>query len=369
MPLSPRAHWRLTRWLGPWTDNTRAPSTVADRRISEPATAEHPAFEARVYTPADCRPVGSYLVAHGLNARGPDDPRCDRFARVLAHAGFVVMVPRLHSFTRLRVDSSAAADLSRGLQALLALDEHPRGTLPGVFSISFGSFPALLMAASPELGPQIGGLIVFGGYANFVETCRFMMGAGADRHPAPDPTCLVGLAINSAHLLFEGPDQQLLADTWRDFAGRVWGAPDMQKPEQHTPLAHQLAATLPVHLREVFLQGAGVLPGFAPRLETALSSGAFAAVDPRDRLHTVRCPVHLFHGRNDDVIPYSQMLALADGLAAARPRTYLTGLYDHSRTQGASGGLRQLPAMLAEIKTLGAMIHAMVTSGRQPVAA
>jgi pimeloyl-ACP methyl ester carboxylesterase len=365
MNFSTRAHWRLTRWLGPWTDNGRAPGTVSCRRLRQEPSGEQPAFEALIYTPADGPPIGSYLVAHGLNARGPDDPRCDRFARVLAHAGFLVMVPRLSAFTRLRVDQTASDDLGRGLRTLVALDEHPRGTLPGVFSISFGSFPALLTAASPEVGRLVGALIVFGGYANFVETCRFMMGAGGDKQPTPDPTCLVGLAINSAHLLFEGEQQRLLTEAWHDFASRVWGAPDMQNPAKYTPLALELAQTLPEALREVFLQGVGVNPGFVPKLEAALSSGAFAAVDPRPQLHQVRCPVHLFHGRNDDVIPYSQMLQLAEGLAATRPRTYLTGLYDHSRSQGGSAALAQLPLILGEIKTLSAMIHAMVVSAQQ----
>jgi hypothetical protein len=83
--------------------------------------------------------------------------------------------------------------------------------------------------------------------------------------------------------------------------------------------------------------------------------------------------VHLFHGRNDDVIPCSQMHALAAGLTGVRSRTYLTGLYDHSRSDAGGLGLRQLTqagqlrALAGEVKTMAAMVHALVGSGMQPV--
>ena len=328
-------------------------------------TEDDQPLEALVYTPTDRAPIGSYVIAHGFNPQGPDDPRCDRFARVLSHAGFVVMCPRLHAFTRLRVDASAAVDLSRAVTALMALDEHPRGRRPGIFSISFGSLAALLAAASPDVGPLVGGLVVFGGYANFVDTCRFMLGTGASGGdlPAPDPTCLVGLAINSADVMYPEKERRHLTDAWRAFVARVWGVPDMKQHARFSEVARELATALPPELIAPFLQGCGVTPGFAPLVEEALGRLDADAVDPRGHLHAIRCPVHLFHGRRDDVIPYSQMQEIAAGLTGTGARTYLTGLYDHSRGEaGAGHWLARLPVWLKELKTMGAMVHAMVVS-------
>lgn len=364
--MSARAHWRLIRWLGPWAPKTGAPAAVSCRRIAIAATTDlgnEPPLQALVYAPTDRPAIGSYLLAHGLNPQGPDDPRCDRFARILAHAGFVVMVPRLNAFTRLQVDVSAAAELSRALRTLIALPEHPRGRNPGLFSISFGSFPALLTAACPDVGHLVGSLVVFGGYANFVDTCRFMMGAGPSAGPTPDPTCMVGLALNTAALLQSGESERQLTAAWRAFVDRVWAASGMKEPGRLAQIADELAVGLPSDLVETFLQGCGVQPGYALQVEAALARTDVAGKDPRRQLHAIRCPVHLFHGRNDDVIPCSQMHALADGLAAARPKTYLTGLYDHSRQEAGPPTLTQLPAMVGEVKTMAAMIHAIVASG------
>ncbi|MES1204417.1 MAG: hypothetical protein ABUS79_00645 [Pseudomonadota bacterium] len=369
MPL--RAHLRLIRGLGPWADDARAPAAVSRRSvIVGPRAEDGQPFDALVYTPTDRAPIGSYLIAHGFNVRGPDDPRCDRFARVLSHAGFVVMCPRLHAFTRLRVHASAAADLSRALAALLTLDEHPRDRRPGIFSISFGSFAALLAAASPEARHLVGGLVVFGGYADFAATCRFMLGVAGPTTaglPAPDPTCLVGMAINSADVLFPPEERVALTDAWRTFVTRVWGDPALKAPARFADVARELASTLPRAMAAPFLQGCGVTPGFAALAEAALARVDTAAMDPRRHLPDIRCPVHLFHGRRDDVIPYTQMTALATGLTGTRARTYLTGLYDHSRGEsGARGGVARLPALLKEMTTMAGMVHAIVTAARAP---
>lgn len=367
--LAVQAYWRLTRWLGPWSDAERAPGAVQRRRLVLTATDdERLRTEAFLYTPTDRPPVGSYLIAHGLHPRGPDDQRCDRFARILCHAGFVTLCPRLDALTQMRLDASAVAQLGTSLDALFVLDERPPHALPGMFSISFGSFPALMTAASRRAGGRLGALIVFGGYASFVDTCRFMIGAAPARagDPPPDPTCMAGLAINAAPLLFPAEDAHRLAHGWRTFVSSVWGVPEMQAIKCAEEAARRLAAELPAELREPFLQGCGVVPGFAPQIEKALSLMDVRAMDPRPHLHAIRCPVHLFHGRGDNVIPSSQMHELAAGLRAAKPKTHLTGLYGHSRQEARIAPLAALPALAREVKTIAGMLWAMVRSGSQP---
>jgi hypothetical protein len=206
---------------------------------------------------------------------------------------------------------------------------------------------------------------VFGGYANFVDTCRFMSGAASPRsgEPQPDPTCMVGLAVNMARVLFHSEDGRKLAHAWLAFVSRVWGVPEMKQSERFSEVALQLAADLPAKLAQTFLQGCGVIPGFASLVEEALARIDVEAMDPRRHLHAIHCPVHLFHGRRDDVIPYSQMAELAAGLSSANPKSYLTGLYDHSRGGSAAMAFAQLPALFREIKTLAAMMHALVLGG------
>jgi len=363
------AYWRLARWLGPWTKETRSPGAIARRRILLSAQSGHDdPIEALVYTPTDRPAIGSYLIAHGLNPQGPDDERCDRFARVLSHAGFVVMCPRLNALTQMRLDASAAAQFTRSLEALAALDEHPPHKLPGIFSISLGSLPALMTAGSPRVSHLVGSLVVFGGYANFVDTCRFMIGTTPPQsgEPQPDPTCMAAIAINTAAVLFPDEAGRKLTQAWRVFVSRVWGVPEMQQRERFYEVALQLAAELPAELALTFLRGCGVVPGFASFVEEAFGGADIEAMDPRAYLGEIRCPVHLFHGRRDNVIPYSQMWALAAALSNTKAMTYLTGLYDHSSGGSNVSVLARALALLKEIQTMAGMVHAIVQSGTRP---
>ena len=51
----------------------------------------------------------------GIQHQGPDDPRLDRFARVLAHAGYVVGVPALPTMIDLRMEPELSRMCARHL--------------------------------------------------------------------------------------------------------------------------------------------------------------------------------------------------------------------------------------------------------------
>ena len=180
---------KLVRALAPWA------SSDGSARASQPGVQrtrwvfrEHPPrLEAYVYEPAT-RLLGSYLVAPGLHFLGPDDPRLDRFCRMLANAGFQVVAPFLPAYLKLLVNPSAADDLEIVARALL--ERMKAGERPTLFSISFGSGPAFEVAA--RLGDSIDAVVSFGGYAEFESAVRFcidgvMKRGGAELRMPRDP--------------------------------------------------------------------------------------------------------------------------------------------------------------------------------------
>src|SRR5262245_4851472 len=96
----------------------------------------------RIYRPRG-RQRATYLVAPGLHYACADDPRMDRFCRILARAGHGVVVPFIPDFLALTPTARAVRDFARVFHAV------PRwtSTRPVVFSISFGSLLAFALAA------------------------------------------------------------------------------------------------------------------------------------------------------------------------------------------------------------------------------
>lgn len=358
-----RAYAALARWLGPWTAEDRAPGGVTRRVIDiAPARAGDQPFRARLYLPAR-PPSGAYLIAPGLHYAGPADPRMDRLCAVMAGAGFAVLAPWLPDYTALRVVPSALSDFERALDALLERPELAGLERVGIFSISFGSLPALHAAARAARRDRIGALVLFGGYASWQETIDFALTGEIDGRPhtVRDPLNQPVVFMNLVDELPGAPaDPQPLLAAWRRYVEATWGRAEMKAGDRHVDVARALAAELPAELRPLFLVGCGAEPGGRELAAAALerSAARTAFLDPAPYAADVRCPVDLVHGVDDDVIPYVHARALAALLPpAARPRVHLTGLYGHTRRESGATGPR---ALARELATMARILRAFV---------
>lgn len=340
---------RLARWLGPWTPETRRP--LGGRRRRTRVTGTTP-FDAWVYRPRGA-PSGALLVLPGLHYLGPADPRLDRFLAILADAGLLVMCPFLPEFRRLRVGPSLVPDARAAFDALLAEPDAPR-VRPGVFSISFGSYPAIHLASSDA---RVGALTLFGGYASFEDAIRFSLEGDADQPHDPLNRPIVFLNLVD-HLGVAPNDEAPLRAAWMTYVRRTWGRPIMKERSRWEPLARSMAERLPEEARRLFLIGTGAEPGGTEIVKAGLERAhdELSHLDPLDACGSIRCPVTIVHGRDDDVIPHTHAHMLAEAMPASVPtRVLITGLYAHT-----GHGAPSPSELRDEAKTLGAILETIV---------
>ncbi len=344
----------LLRWLGPWTAETKVPE-VGIERVTVAGR-----FAARLFVPPG-RITGAYAIAPGVHFDGPDDPRMDRFCRVLAASGLLTLAPFLPDYVALRVMPSAIDDFAAVFDALRA-DPRCPVRRPGVFSISFGSLLALRLAAARS--DEIGGVVVFGGYADWAATLRFAVSGEIDGKPwgSRDMRNLPVVLMNLLDDLDGVPaDRGPLVAAWLRYVHATWGQHETKAAERWQPIARGFADDVPAADRELYLRGCGLVPGADALVGRALERAGDRTgyLDVRPHLATVRCPVWLVHGLTDDVIPWPQAEALARALpASARPRVLLTGLYGHTSVEGGRGPL----AAAREIATMAKIVSALVTA-------
>lgn len=346
----------LLRWLGPWGPD-RKPGDVTRDDVTIPGA--HRPLRAWVYAPP--RPKGVYLLLPGLHYLGPADVRLDRFATVLAAAGFVVVAPFFPDAIALLLapsmfdDADAAADFAIAEAARRSL------TSPALFSISFGSLMALHLAARDDLDGKLSRAVLFGGYADLFPAVEYAVtgramhdGAilNAKRDPLNSPVIYMNLL---PHLdLPQGADRDALMRAWRRMVHRTWGRMELKADGARDPHAHAIARGLPADLRVPFLRGCGLQPGAFAWLKDGISASGdrLAIYDAGDRPSRARIPITLVHGRDDDVLPYFETLKIAARLPPARlRRTCITGMYGH--TGAAMPGL---PAIAAEARALYGML-------------
>lgn len=319
-------------------------------------------LDAYVYAPRSA-PLALYVISPGLHFAGPDDRRFDRFCRVLAQAGFVVVAPFLPSYVDLRVAPSAVDDLDQVVGAAL----HRFAALgpPTLFSISFGSWPALEVAA--RRGGALDGVVTFGGYADFESAVRFcvegvMVGDDGPVTLPRDPLNSPALFLNLLPFLDVAGDTTLLERAWREMCWRTWGKMELKAPGRLRPFVEELAPGVPERQRELFRIGAGDLPGAAALASQALERGAteLAYLSPRAALARIRRPVVVCHGRDDDVIPWGEGVKLARALGEHTvTRLYVTGLFAHTGQGAPRPG-----AALREAKNLLGVAYTLASAGR-----
>jgi pimeloyl-ACP methyl ester carboxylesterase len=120
-------------------------------------------------------------------------------------------------------------------------------------------------------------------------------------------------------------------------------------------LKRERRMALPTDQREIFdvfappstldpLPESPALLDWVDRLtRTALAADPF--LDPVPGIRSLPHPVHLLHGREDQLIPYTESLRLAERLSAHRPlKATVTGLFGHSSEHAfreATGRVRE----------------------------
>lgn len=346
----------LARWLGPWA-STQAPDVaIIDERIDAASASDSPdandarataTIRVRLYRPHGMKPGderATYLMAHGLHFQGPDDIRMDRFCRILAAAGHLVIAPFIPSYLALLPRRAAIEEFER------VFDARKRWTTkkPVVFSISFGSLLAFALAAKHQ--GEIDGLVIFGGYADFHETMTFCLtgkvlsGRETKRDPLNQPVVLMNLL---ADMKPPCADPVAVSKAWRAYVERTWGRPEMKARERFSAIADELAPGVPENVRELFHIGIGTRPGATELAMDALTRFDGAQLDPMPHVARVKGRVDLVHGTDDDVIPFEHSHDLAKKLVAADARVHITGLYGHTGAQTP-----RLSALAEELATM-----------------
>lgn len=306
-----------------------------------------------------------WVVLHGITRPGRAHPGLLRFARALSHSGAAVLIPEVPEWRELRLSPDRALPTIRA--AILALDARSE-TAPGrvgVVGFSFGAPQALVAAGDPAVRGHLAAAVAFGGYCDLPRTLDFLFtgrveGYGVQEYIRPDP---YGRWVVGANYLTAVPGMEDTADVAGALHTLAAAAGERRieswDPE-YDPFKASLRATLsPAHreLFDLFAPPSHREPDPDAVRELVESLARVAAerdplLDPRPHLGRVEVAVHLVHGRQDHLIPFTETLRLRDALPPGRVRTTITRLFRHSDDAGlgsllgtAREGLRFLGAL------------------------
>ena len=270
--------------------------------------------------PAPNCPRAGLVAVPGAVPQGKDDPRMVAFAYTLARAGFAVLVPDLRGYRELRVRPADAEEIADAFAWLAEQPELAPEGRAGIFAFSYSVGPAVLAALRDDIRGQVRYLIGLGGYYNLPRAIRFFT-TGWFEHDGrwlrgtPDDTGRMVLAYSSLDYAAGQGDRAVLDR--------------MAAQRRRDPAADlsQWAAMLSDDMRSVYDLAVNDDPARFADLYARLPEGMRADIDLLDLARRDLAPLQarliLIHGRNDNLIPWTESLALAAAVEAGQARVFL----------------------------------------------
>jgi pimeloyl-ACP methyl ester carboxylesterase len=321
---------------------------------------------ATLLTPGDLPgPLPAWIILHGITRPGRGHRQLVRFTRALAEGGCAVLVPEVPEWRELDVAPSLTVPtVLASLRALTELGGLISASPPGLLGFSFGAPQAIAASAHPDLRGRLAGTVGFGGYCDLERTVVFQLTGrhdygGLHHHLRPDP---YGRWIVAANYLTAVPgyeDAAPVAAGLRRLAALAGDVGVVSWHPRFDPPREEIRRTLAPALREVFdlfAPGSAHDPEPTAAEEMAhLLAAAARGVEPgiEPVFQGAAGPVHLLHGRQDHLIPFTEVHRLGEAMpAGVEVRTTVTSLFGHSAQDPWPAWREAVPEATALIRAL-----------------
>lgn len=314
-------------------------------------------------------PLPAWVVLHGITRRGRAHEQLVRFTRALVESGAVAIVPDVPEWQELDLAPRLTVPTLRA--AILGLrDSGWAGEeRVGVIGFSFGAPHAISATAHPDVVDDVAGSVGFGAYCSLERTVRFLMTGehewrGRSHVTHPDAYGRWILAANHLTAVPEHADASDVAFGLRSLASLSGdlGVPSLDPRLDSRKLSlREAVAEERRWLFDLFAPAGDTLPDatLAGGMAEALAAAARITqpiAEADEALAAVTRPVHLLHGRNDTVIPFTEGLRLQATLPTTTwSRVTVTRLFGHSGEESFAAALRsarELPRFLGALRSV-----------------
>ena len=281
---------------------------------------------ADLYRPSQHARAGIVLVP-GVVARGRRDARVVAMANTLARLDFTVLVPDMPGVRSFQMRSSDVREVADTFAWLASRPElAPPGHL-GIAGFSYGAGPVLLAALQPDIRERVHFVLAVGGYyslenvVTYLTTGYYPVVESTGTAPSetgrtsPHPYGEAAFIRSNLDLLERPADRGF----FRGYAEYISGNhidEDEPEPAYLAPGAQAFYNLLTNHLPA---QVPALLENLPPRMRTELEGINPAAHD----LSQLRADVILLHGRGDNLIPYTESIALAGALPESQVQLFI----------------------------------------------
>jgi hypothetical protein len=300
-------------------------TTEAPRRTTIDYTVEGRARKGDLYQSGT--PSAAVVLVPGASTEGKDDARLVAFAEALARMRFTVLVPDIPNVRQLRVKPDDARVIADGFEYLAGhKDLAPQGRVGmGAFSYALG--PTVIAALEPEVKDRVRFILGVGGYHDIVRTITYFttgyyrQGDGPWQYLQPNWYGKWVFVHSNVDRFADAGDRETLTE----MANTKVKDPDADVSALAAKLRSPEAKTIYEMLNNTDPEKVPLyLAGLPPSVQADLDA---LNLSKRD-LTQLKARMLLFHGYDDNLVPYTESLAMAEA-TGGNARTFLINGFVH----------------------------------------
>jgi pimeloyl-ACP methyl ester carboxylesterase len=257
-------------------------------------------------------PSAAVVVIPGLTPDGKDDRRLVAFAKSLARARFLVLVPDIPNTRALKVSAADSVFIGDAIEELAQRSAASTERSVGLVAISYAVGPALLAALQAPAINHVRFIVAIGGYYDieaaiaFVTTACYRAPDGSWRHATPNEWGKwIFLRSNADQVTDRSDRDRLLKIADRKLANANAEIDDLVAPLG--PEGRAIYELIANHDPER-------VPALVARLPEAIRRELRRLDLKSQDLRRLPGPLIIVHGRDDAVIPYTESVKLAEAV-------------------------------------------------------
>ncbi len=273
-----------------------------------------------LYLPGAGEPLAGIVLVPGAVPKGKDDARLVALATTLARARFAVLTPELPGFRELRIRPGDAHEVADAYTYLASRPDLAPSGRAGMVAFSYALGPVLLAALEPEVRERVRFIVGVGGYYDLARTIAYFT-TGYFQHEGrwyylkPDDYGKMVFVKSSLPHLRDPRDRKIL------------DAMVQLKLDNIAADIAPLASGLRAEGRAVYELVTNTDPARTPQLMQALPPSLrddFAALSLHDKdMRGLKARLLLVHGKNDNLIPFPESMALTQQVALGQARLFI----------------------------------------------
>jgi pimeloyl-ACP methyl ester carboxylesterase len=249
-------------------------------------------------------------------------------AKTLARLRFAVLIPDLEGLRHSRVRTSAIKDVADAFRHLRSRPELQSQDSVGIAGFSYGAGPVLLAALEPNVQDTVEFVVALGGYydlrtiVTYFTTGYYRDTSGSEwRRRDSNPYALQVFTLSNSDLLDHPRDRATLGR----YAREIHDGDIIDRATTPTNLAPDAQAFFDLLTNKDPNRVPALMNNLSPRIRSEL-----VGIDPASHdLSRYPADVIIVHGRSDNIIPYTESVALARALPNNKSHLYLIDGFAH----------------------------------------